>query len=59
MSKRCLTCGMYSNENEVLRIKNQKLEAELEALRKLTLKLWLNSGGSRQSFDHAMKGGET
>lgn len=33
MSKRCLTCGMYSNENEVLRIKNQKLEAELQTLR--------------------------
>lgn len=36
---------------------NSELQAELQALRKLTLKLWLNSGGSRQSFDHAMKGG--
>ena len=33
MSKRCLTCGMHSSENKVLRIKNQKLEAENQRLR--------------------------
>ena len=33
MSKRCLTCGMHSNENRVLKTKITKLEAEVARLK--------------------------